>query len=69
MINEKRLEELNQDSKVELTSEEIMLAKKIFDAAIKTLKSTDSGNYGGYVRNRIKIRLAEMFDDEVETNL
>ena len=66
MINVKRLEELNRESKVELTSEETELADETFQSAIKIISSSVAGEY---VRNRIKIRLAEMFDNEVETNL
>ena len=63
-MNEKRVEELNQESKVELTLEETILAEKIFRSANKSITDVSE-----YVRNRIKIRLSEMFDNEVETNL
>lgn len=74
MFTEKQIKKLNLNSDVQLSKQETQIAqdifqnaiKKVFDAVVKLYKPRS--NETKFSRNRIIVRLAEMFEDEVETN-
>ena len=68
------IDKLNSVSKVQLTKQETRIAQEVFADAFKSIiKHTDKlhkdmSDTAGFSRNKIILRLAEMFDREVETN-
>jgi len=66
----------NAESKVQLNKQETQIAQDTFRSAISNIDKTLVSDVGmklysdkrEFARNKIIVRLAEMFDDEVDTN-
>lgn len=74
-ITEKQIGELNSRSKVQLDSPETHIAQEVFQNAVKMLtdkvfenNKLSAKETRAFRQNRIIMRLAEMFENKIETN-
>lgn len=75
MFTAKQIGELNSRSKVQLDSFETQVAQDVFQNAIEMIadkvfekNELSAKETRAFQRNRITMRLAEMFENEIETN-